>query len=184
MATINCFPPFRHKIPCALCLALDSTGNNNAARIAMMAMTTSSSMSVKARRGFMRIKTTLIQICFKVFSPASIHVRRCPKPDKLFGIIFRGVRLCPAQRDQPQQRGNDRCREITRRVWQEQRAAAGLTTQPRSWKKRRRAAALQDAGAIYDDAKNRAKRLGLRQPSGALPLELSRVGHETISLFQ
>jgi hypothetical protein len=108
--------------------------------------------------------TALIQICFKVFSPAPIHVCLHRKPDKLFLIIFGGAQLCPAQRDQPQQRGNDRCREITRRVWQEQRAAAGLTTQPRSWKKRRRAAAVHDAGAFADGSRTARSVLDCASP--------------------
>ena len=40
---------------CAFALAEDRTGNTIAARIAMMAMTTKSSISVKARCDFMRI---------------------------------------------------------------------------------------------------------------------------------
>jgi hypothetical protein len=39
---------FRQKIPWALVLALESVGNNMAARMAMIATTTSSSMRVKA----------------------------------------------------------------------------------------------------------------------------------------
>src|ERR1035437_733728 len=89
MATINCFPPFRHKIPCALCLALDSTGNSNAARIAMMAMTTSNSISVKARRGFIgNNDNTNSDLLQSIFACTYLcYVRRCRKPDKLFGII-------------------------------------------------------------------------------------------------
>src|SRR6185503_11490025 len=47
-ANINCLLLFRHMMPCALALALDKAGNSNAARIAMMAMTTSNSINVKA----------------------------------------------------------------------------------------------------------------------------------------
>ena len=38
----------RHFVRCALPLAFDNAGNNMLARMAMMAMTTSSSISVKA----------------------------------------------------------------------------------------------------------------------------------------
>ena len=48
MASIICLPRLKHNAPCALCLARDSAGNNIAARIAMMAMTTSSSIKVNA----------------------------------------------------------------------------------------------------------------------------------------
>src|ERR1039458_3659808 len=50
MAVIICLPLLRQAMPCALPLAWDKTGSSKAARIAMMAMTTSSSMRVKARR--------------------------------------------------------------------------------------------------------------------------------------
>src|ERR1017187_7680642 len=47
---MSCLPLLRQEAPCARCLARDNTGISIAARIAMMAMTTSSSISVKARR--------------------------------------------------------------------------------------------------------------------------------------
>src|ERR1035437_6151148 len=43
----NCRMLFRHAIFCAFALAEESAGNSNAARMAMMAMTTSSSIKVK-----------------------------------------------------------------------------------------------------------------------------------------
>src|SRR5262245_12237801 len=46
--TINCLPLFKQAIPCALVFALDNAGISIAARIAMIAITTSNSMSVKA----------------------------------------------------------------------------------------------------------------------------------------
>src|SRR5689334_2360130 len=45
-ATINCFPLFMQWTPCALHLARDSAGSNMAARMAMMAITTSNSIRV------------------------------------------------------------------------------------------------------------------------------------------
>src|SRR5664279_57562 len=48
-ASMICFSLLRHMIPSALVLALASAGSRRAARIAMMAMTTSSSISVNAR---------------------------------------------------------------------------------------------------------------------------------------
>jgi len=47
---------------------LDNTGSSSAAKIAMMEMTTSSSIKVNACRGFMFNKTPLLAIRFKVFS--------------------------------------------------------------------------------------------------------------------
>src|ERR1700743_2672273 len=44
----SCFSLFMHLIPWAFCLALDSAGRSMAARIAMIAMTTKSSIKVKA----------------------------------------------------------------------------------------------------------------------------------------
>src|SRR5712664_1849635 len=43
-----------HVIPCALSFARDSAGSSSAARIAMIAMTTSSSMRVNAERNVKR----------------------------------------------------------------------------------------------------------------------------------
>ena len=45
---ISCFRLLAHRIDCAARLALPKAGNNNAARIAMMAMTTNNSIRVKA----------------------------------------------------------------------------------------------------------------------------------------
>ena len=47
-ASWSCFVLFKQLVACALAFARVNAGNNIAARIAMMAMTTSSSMSVKA----------------------------------------------------------------------------------------------------------------------------------------
>src|ERR1035437_7153349 len=43
----NCRRLLMHDIPCAFCFALDSAGSSIAASMAMMAMTTSSSINVK-----------------------------------------------------------------------------------------------------------------------------------------
>ncbi len=48
-AVCNCFMLFMHATFCAFDLAEERAGNNIAARIAMMAMTTSSSIKVNAR---------------------------------------------------------------------------------------------------------------------------------------
>src|ERR1035437_11152009 len=48
----NCLRLLTHRIRCARSFALDNAGNNSAARIAMMAMTTSNSINVKARFDF------------------------------------------------------------------------------------------------------------------------------------
>src|SRR2546426_1629974 len=45
----SCFRLLRHVMPCAFVFALDSVGKSMDAKIAMMAMTTSSSMRVNAR---------------------------------------------------------------------------------------------------------------------------------------
>jgi hypothetical protein len=49
MASMICRVLFKSLVFCALSFALDRAGNSSDARIAMMAMTTSNSMSVKAR---------------------------------------------------------------------------------------------------------------------------------------
>src|ERR1017187_2171322 len=54
-ANCNCFTLFMHLMPCALTFARDKTGNSSAARMAMIAITTSNSINVKARREFMLI---------------------------------------------------------------------------------------------------------------------------------
>src|SRR5665213_1844080 len=46
----SCFILLIHWMPCAFCLALDKAGSSIAARIAMMAMTTSNSIKVNPRR--------------------------------------------------------------------------------------------------------------------------------------
>ena len=46
--TLICLRLFMQTVRCALALALDKTGSNNAARMAMTAMTTSNSVKVKA----------------------------------------------------------------------------------------------------------------------------------------
>jgi len=56
-ARANCFMLFIQDIPWAFCFALDNAGNSIAAKMAMMAMTTRSSMSVKA--GFCDAKAAL-----------------------------------------------------------------------------------------------------------------------------
>jgi hypothetical protein len=48
-ANMSCFELFMHAIPCASVFDFDNAGNSIAARMAMMAMTTSSSIKVKAR---------------------------------------------------------------------------------------------------------------------------------------
>src|SRR5690349_19263940 len=54
-AMVSCLPLLRQLMPWAFCLARPSAGSSMAARMAMMAMTTSNSISVKpdgrARRG-------------------------------------------------------------------------------------------------------------------------------------
>jgi hypothetical protein len=52
-ANVNCLVLFMHPMPCERHLALDNAGKSMAARMAMIAMTTSSSINVKAREGFM-----------------------------------------------------------------------------------------------------------------------------------
>src|SRR6266498_666220 len=47
-ASPNCLPLFKHMMPWALVLALASAGNRSPARMAMMAMTTNSSIKVNA----------------------------------------------------------------------------------------------------------------------------------------
>src|SRR5215469_3793576 len=45
--SVNCFVLFIHAVPWARCFALLKAGNNIAARIAIMAMTTNNSINVK-----------------------------------------------------------------------------------------------------------------------------------------
>src|ERR1700677_2716437 len=53
---VNCFKLLRHLIPCACCLDLANAGSNNAAKIAIMAITTSNSIRVNALRpAFLRL---------------------------------------------------------------------------------------------------------------------------------
>ncbi len=53
-ATVNSFMLDEHLAFCEASFALLNTGSNRAARIAMMAITTSSSINVKARTGLRR----------------------------------------------------------------------------------------------------------------------------------
>jgi len=50
-ARVSCLRLLVHLIECALVLARESAGSNMEARIAMIAITTSSSIKVKAERG-------------------------------------------------------------------------------------------------------------------------------------
>src|SRR5580765_1115604 len=52
MPRLICRKLLRQSARCAAALARDSAGRNNAPRMGMMAMTTSRSISAKARRGF------------------------------------------------------------------------------------------------------------------------------------
>ena len=52
MAVIICLPLLKHAAPCAFCFARESAGNSIAARMPIMAMTTSSSINVNARSVF------------------------------------------------------------------------------------------------------------------------------------
>src|SRR5437773_4927752 len=66
-----------HWTRCAWALALDRAGNNSAASIAIMAMTTSSSTSVNARHGSGRAPTTPLHRSndwLIAFSPTSIRL--------------------------------------------------------------------------------------------------------------
>src|ERR1035441_8993124 len=54
LASDSCLRPLTHAICCARALADASAGNNIAARMAMIAMTTSSSINVKPLRAFVR----------------------------------------------------------------------------------------------------------------------------------
>ena len=53
-AWVNCLKLFRHCEACVCCLALDSAGNNNAVKLATMAITTIISTNVKANFGWQR----------------------------------------------------------------------------------------------------------------------------------
>src|SRR6266496_741245 len=55
-ASINCLVLFMQEMPCPRTLALDKAGSSMAAR---MAMTTSSSIKVKARTGFIALSNAL-----------------------------------------------------------------------------------------------------------------------------
>ena len=47
LATASCFSLFMHCVFCACCLAMAKAGNKSAARMAIIAMTTSNSIRVK-----------------------------------------------------------------------------------------------------------------------------------------
>ncbi len=79
-----------HCVVQARCLADDNAGNNSAARIPMMAMTTSNSMSVKAPRGFIPDKTPPFEIRFKLL----LSISKCP-PDGKTGHLFFNPSLSP-----------------------------------------------------------------------------------------
>src|SRR5208283_2043012 len=66
MAVIICLPLFKHAAPCALCFARESAGISIAARMPIMAMTTSSSIKVNARQEFMLNQTTIKNVSLQV----------------------------------------------------------------------------------------------------------------------
>src|SRR5262245_2171015 len=79
-ARINCLPLFMQKMPCDLDLDFESAGRSIAARIAMMAMTTSSSISVKPRRRFSRVVPPFDELkSFMCLSPKGYFDERLPK---------------------------------------------------------------------------------------------------------
>src|ERR1035437_2940096 len=59
-AVISCRRLLTHRICCALVFAEDSAGNRRAARMAMMAMTTSNSINVNAHDSFLRVFTIVL----------------------------------------------------------------------------------------------------------------------------
>src|SRR5437016_12765619 len=59
-ASMICLELFRHMMPCALIFALLNAGSSNAARMAIIAMTTSSSIKVKAGRSRTRRQSGII----------------------------------------------------------------------------------------------------------------------------
>jgi hypothetical protein len=58
------------EMPCAFCLALANAGNRRAAKMAMMAITTSSSMSVNARldSAFISLQLSILHPSCAVFA--------------------------------------------------------------------------------------------------------------------
>src|ERR1043165_6977454 len=72
----SCFGLLRQAADCALILALDNAGNNIAARIAMIAMTTSNSINVNARllRG--------MKICIRCSSSSYQTTKRFFRPKR------------------------------------------------------------------------------------------------------
>ena len=69
----SCLPLLMHAMPCAFNLALPSAGNSSAARMAMMAMTTSNSISVNARF----LETWVEAIGFMIVVRAGAEQTRC-----------------------------------------------------------------------------------------------------------
>src|SRR6266446_3670145 len=61
-ASMICLELFRHMMPCALIFALLNAGSSNAARMAIIAMTTSSSIKVKAGRSRTRLQVGIIDL--------------------------------------------------------------------------------------------------------------------------
>src|SRR5271154_1662950 len=73
-AVSSCLRLFMHAIFCAFALADESAGNNIAARIAMMATTTSNSINVNARGFFIDGIFSLMKLTW-IFQMVS-----CPRP--------------------------------------------------------------------------------------------------------
>ncbi len=76
---INCLPSFKPTTPCARCLPLENTGNNNAASIPMIAMTTKSSMPDRA--GHPERKTRIVQF-LRVLIHQHPQTRRARRVDR------------------------------------------------------------------------------------------------------
>src|SRR5512146_383658 len=79
-ANPHCFMLFMQVIACALDLALERAGSSIAARMAMMAMTTSSSMSVKASKrerlaGWFSGTATMVSLGFDSIQVQSAFLR-------------------------------------------------------------------------------------------------------------
>src|ERR1017187_841901 len=77
-ARLICFRLFKHAVRWARAFALDKAGSNNAARMPMIAMTTSSSTSVNALLVFMRMVLGAAKATAHSYGRTSIEYQHCP----------------------------------------------------------------------------------------------------------
>src|ERR1051326_3588738 len=78
---------FRQKTDCPLVFALARTGNKSEARMAIMAITTSNSTSVKALRQLAGVRDPLLDHSFTTGKSS----QDAPQCNQLFSFVFQGM---------------------------------------------------------------------------------------------